>query len=82
MDRWHSKSPLTPSQPRFLDMIRDSLNNQILYHSQGSYLTMLKVNRATYLHPISMPGIAYRILPPAACALLASINTVRLKLFG
>jgi len=74
----------------FLDMIRDSLNNQILLsYSQGSYLTMLptKVNvGATYeFHPHFNAGVLLRteFYPRRPVpSLTLSINTVRLKNFS
>ena len=74
----------------FLDMIRDSLNNQILVtHSQGSYLTMLptKVNvGATYeFHPHFNAGVLLRteFYPRRPVpSLTLSINTVRLNNFS
>jgi len=73
----------------FLDMVRDSLNNQLpVRHSQGTYLTMLPtiVNvGATYeLHPNLNAGVLMRteFYPRRPVpSLTLSINTMHLKYF-
>jgi hypothetical protein len=78
---------LNPNE--FLEMIRDSINNQTLvFHSQGTYLTMLptKVNfGATYeFHPKLNAGILLRteFYPRRPVpSLTLSLNTIRIKNF-
>jgi hypothetical protein len=78
---------LNPNE--FLDMIRDSINNQTLVsHSQGSYLTMLptKLNfGATYeFHPKFNAGVLFRteFYPRRPVpSLTLSLNTIRFKNF-